>query len=92
MMLFGCACCNSHGKGRFSLSRYVELVKKQGKVGSQKEMFLLFCMTDFPRVKEKKMVTVWDCARMYGVANVRSYQVTKDCHMQKFAKEAVPVY
>ena len=29
---------------------------------------------------------------MYGVTNVRSYQVTKDRHMQKFEKEAVPVY
>ena len=29
---------------------------------------------------------------MYGVTNVPSYQVTKDRHMQKFAKEAVPVY
>ena len=26
--LFGGTCCNSHGKGRFSLSRYVGLVKK----------------------------------------------------------------
>ena len=55
-------------------------------------MFLLCCMTYLPRVKEKKMVTVWDCARMYGVTNVRSYQVTKDRHMQKFEKDAVPVY
>ena len=55
-------------------------------------MFLLCCMTDLPRVKEKEIVTVWDCARMYGVTNVRSYQVTKACHMQKFVKEAVPVY
>ena len=48
---------------------------------SWKEIFLPCCMTDLPRVKKKKMVTAWDSARMYGVTNVRSYQVTKDRHM-----------
>ena len=52
--LFRFACCNSHGKGKFSLSRYVGPMKKQVKVGSQKEMFLHCCMTDLSRVKEKR--------------------------------------
>ena len=36
------------------LGNYVGPMKKQVKVGSQKEMFLRCCMTDLSRVKEKR--------------------------------------
>ena len=33
----------------------------------------------FVKGEREKMVTVWDSARMYGVANLQSYLVTKEC-------------
>ena len=33
----------------------------------------------FAKGEREKMVTVWDSARMYDVANVLSYQVPKEC-------------
>ena len=33
----------------------------------------------FVKGEREKMVTVWDSARMYGVANVQSHLVTKEC-------------
>ena len=33
----------------------------------------------FVKGEREKMVTEWDSARMYGVANVQSYLVTKEC-------------
>ena len=32
----------------------------------------------FAKGERQKMLTLWDSARMHGVANVLSYQVTKD--------------
>ena len=36
----------------------------------------------FVKGEREEMVTVWDSARMYGVANVRSYLVTKECQLE----------
>ena len=33
----------------------------------------------FVKCEREKMVTVWDSGRMYGVANVQSCLVTKEC-------------
>ena len=33
----------------------------------------------FAKGEREKMVIVWDSARMYGVANVQSHLVTKEC-------------
>ena len=34
--------------------RHIGLMKNKVKVGNQKEMFLLCCVADLPRVKEKR--------------------------------------
>ena len=64
--------------------------KKEVKVGSQKEMFLLCCETDLPRVKEKRW---WQCGILQQCIVWQMYNHTKwrkihwDHYMQNFAKQ-----
>ena len=68
--LFRFACCNSHGKGNFSLSRYVGPMKKTSESWEPEGNVPPLLHDRFVKGEREKMVTVWDCARMYGVRNV----------------------
>ena len=76
--LFGFACCNSHGKGRFSLCRYIVLMKKRIESWEPEGNVPLLLCDRFAKGEREKMMTVWNSATMYRVTNVESYQVTKD--------------
>ena len=85
--VFGCASCNRHGKGRFSLCRYVrradEKISESWESGRKVSPLL---RDRFAKSEGGKMVTVWDSARMYGVTNVQSCQVAKDSLRPSHAK------
>ena len=81
--LYGCACCNSNGKGKFSLCRFIGLIKKWGESWETEGNVRPLLRDRFAQGWKRKVL---DSTIMCGVTNLWSSQLTKDSSRPSHAK------